>query len=258
MSRLEDMNDIDEAERVAVRIAASIGLAVYSDKNMKPAADASDDARTFEMSPGFVLALNADDRAEVLESKRPTESLIPWRKSQHQALAGGAGVSYSALSLDYLGSYSSQRQELVEAFASYGVIWAYWVDTVEEPMYRETLKLLIATDSEVRTLSRAVDQMTLFDAEFSRPVMPWVDPEKETNSLQGQYDLGIKTKASMIRERGGNPEETAEAVAEEKRDAAKLALETAPPAPAADPNAPGGTNAPAKPAPAKPKGAAAA
>ena len=233
MSRLEDMNEVDEAERIAVRIAASIGLAIYSSKNQKPAVDADDDTRTFEFQPGFVLSLDPDDKAEMLESKRPTESLMPWRKSQSQAFAGGVNVGYSSLMMDYLGTYSSQRQELVEAFASFGVIWSHWVDTVEEPMYRETLKLLIATDADIRTLSRELDERTIYDAEFSRPVMPWVDPVKEAESLQLQYDLGIKTKASMIRERGGNPEETTEAVAEEKRAAAKLALETAPPAPAA-------------------------
>jgi lambda family phage portal protein len=254
MSRLEDLNEIDEAERVAVRIAASIGLAIYDDARRGPSATATDAEREVNWQPGMIAYLSTDARAEVLESKRPTESLIPWRKGQIQAMAGGAGVTYSALALDYLGSYSSQRQELVEGSVSYGVLWSYWCEHVEEPMYREALALLLRTDAEVSKLAKAVDQATLFDAEFSRPVMPWVDPEKEANALTTQYELGIKSKADMIRERGGIPDEVVEAVADEKRAAAELALETAPPAPAVDPNA--DPNAPpkpgAKPAP-KPK-----
>jgi lambda family phage portal protein len=246
MSRLEDVTEVDEAERVAVRIAASIGLAVYDDARRGPSASATDAEREVDWHPGMILNLGSDSRAEVLESKRPTESLLPWRKSQLQALAGGVGVTGSALMLDYMGSYSSQRQELVEGASSYGVIWSYWVDTVEEPMYREALALLLRTDAEVSKLAKGVDDATLFDAEFSRPVMPWVDPDKEAKALTTQYELGIKTKADMIRERGGIPEEVIEGVADEKRAAAELALEIAPPV---DPNAEPGAAEPKKPAP---------
>jgi lambda family phage portal protein len=240
MSRLEDVNEVDEAERVGIRIASSIALAIYDPNAPRGSGDAidtdPDNTRATDWAPGMVLQYSDPDaRAEVLESKRPNDQMIPWRKSQLQAIAGGMGVGYSSLAADYIGSYSSQRQELVETAASYGILWAFWVDQVEEPIYREFVTLAMLASPELRSLRGAIDERTLFDAEWSRPALPWVDPEKEARAFETLYRLGIITKARMIRERGGVPDEVTEQVAEEKRRDAELAAELAPePAPGQD------------------------
>ncbi len=259
MSRLEDINDVDEAERVAVRIASSIGLAIYDDNAPKPSpvdptGNTSPDA-SVAFEPGMLLHLSNDARAEVLESKRPTEALIPWRKGQVQAMAGGAGVTYSALANDYMGSYSSQRQELVEGFASYGIVASLFIEHWVEPIYRQAVTIATRTSKELRDMLGELDESTLFEAEYSRPAMPWVDPDKEAGALQKQWDLGIKTKAAMIRERGGIPDEVMTAVEDEKKANAKLNKLNAPPqlAPPVDQNADPDADPEADPAPAPPK-----
>lgn len=244
MSRLEDVNEVDEAERLAIRIASSIALAIYDPRAPAPPTgsmetDGRDSDRAVDWHPGMILQYgDPEAKAEVLESKRPNESMPAWRKSQLQAYAGGLGVGYSSVAMDYLGSYSAQRQELVETGASYGVLWSHWVDQVEEPMYREFVPLAMLASPELRKLAAGVDERTLYDAEWSRPVTPWVDPVKEAAALEKLHALGIITKARMIRERGGIPDEVAEQVAEEKRADAELAAELMPePAPGDDPAA---------------------
>lgn len=228
MARLEDINDVDEAERVAVRLAASIGMAVYSDRPKPPPTVPGDEpTQSIAFEPAMILHGGIEDRFEILESKRPTEALIPWRKTQAQSLAGGAGVTYSALTNDYLGSYSSQRQELVEGYASYGMLSQLFVEHWVDPIHREAVGMAVRVDRELFDMLSQIDRDTLNDAQFSRPAMPWVDPEKEANALQAKWDLGIQTKADMIRERGGIPDEVLPAVALEKTEAAKAAAAAA-------------------------------
>ena len=56
------------------------------------------------------------------ECKRPNPNLITFRNGQLRAFAAGISASYSSVSRNYDGTYSSQRQELVEQWVHYACL----------------------------------------------------------------------------------------------------------------------------------------
>lgn len=238
LSRLEDINEIDEAERVAARIAASIGLAVFDPNAPQMPTSITDEEREIEWAPGMTLHLDHEAKVEVFGSDRPNDKLPEFIRRQLQHVAGGVGVGYSTLALDYRGNYSSQRQELVEVFGVYGVLYAEFLDKWELPKYRRFIEMATKFVPEVRKAMREagdLDISTLYDAEFSRPVMPWVDPEKEVKALTGAYELGIDSKRRMIRSRGLVPDDILAQNAREKDEDSERAAARAPVIQPADP-----------------------
>lgn len=60
-----------------------------------------------------------------------------------------------------------------------------------------------------------VDRKTLFDAVYLGPVMPWIDPAKESEGWKTQIRGGAATETEWIRARGRNPDEVKRQRAEE-------------------------------------------
>ena len=81
--------------------------------------------KDIEFSHGAIIDdLAPGEKMEVVESKRPSGEHMNFRKALLRNVAGGIGsVSYSNMSRDYSGTYSSQRQELVEM---HGVLKQHW------------------------------------------------------------------------------------------------------------------------------------
>ena len=71
------------------------------------------------MAPGMIFdSLLPGESVEILDANRPNSALIDFRSAMLKMVAAGAGSSYSSIARDYDGTYSSQRQELVESFAA--------------------------------------------------------------------------------------------------------------------------------------------
>lgn len=52
-----------------------------------------------------------------------------------------------------------------------------------------------------------VDPESLFNAVYSGPVMPWIDPIKEANAWKERIKGGLATEGQAIRASGNNPAE---------------------------------------------------
>ncbi|HHR6217495.1 TPA: phage portal protein, partial [Providencia alcalifaciens] len=52
-----------------------------------------------------------------------------------------------------------------------------------------------------------VDPDSLYNATYSGPVMPWIDPLKESNAWKTQIRGGAASESDWVRARGGNPAE---------------------------------------------------
>lgn len=52
-----------------------------------------------------------------------------------------------------------------------------------------------------------VDRDSLYNATYSGPVMPWIDPLKESAAWKTQIRGGAATESDWVRARGGNPAE---------------------------------------------------
>ena len=119
ITRLEDIKDYEESERVAAKIAAMLTAYVKrgSPEVYDPETAPSPGTRQIAFKPGMVIDdLAIGEEIGLIDSKRPNPNLITFRQGQLRAIAAGVGASYSSLSRDYNGTYSAQRQELVEQF----------------------------------------------------------------------------------------------------------------------------------------------
>jgi len=206
MARLHDLKDYEESERVAARIAAAMGF--YIKKGTPDLYESSDqnddDEREFPIEPGMVWDnLRVGEDVGTFEANRPSQMLPDFRNAMLKAVSSGTGTNFSTVSREYNGSFSAQRQELVERFVDYSALTATFVGQSARPNYERFLQA--ATAAGVLRRPRDLDPQSLFDAEFRGPVMPWVDPVKEAKAAESMVQAGFKSRSQVIRERGGNP-----------------------------------------------------
>lgn len=218
MTRLDDLKEYEESERVAARISAALAAFVRKgtpDLYQAPSGDATD--REFKLKPGMVFDnLAVGEEIGTIQSNRPSALLQPFRDSMLRAVAAGVGTGYSSLSKSYDGSYSAQRQELVEQYAQYGVLSDEFIARFVQPIYLRFIAVAVA--SGVLKLPPDLDRATLDDADYRPPVMPWIDPQREAGANEKLLALRVKSRAQIIRERGGIPADVRDQTRKEREE----------------------------------------
>lgn len=227
LSRLDDIKEIDESERVAARVAAA--MAGYIKKGVPdmytPSFDSNGDLeqRTMEYVPGMIMDdLLPGEDIGTINPNRPNNALIPFRDSQLRSAAGGLMAGYSSLSKNYNGTYSAQRQELVEQFVHYRMltgtfafrfcqrVWDGFIDTVRL--------------SGALQVPANIDLSTIYNASHTAPPMPWIDPVKEMKANEIAEDRKWKSRPAIIRERGGNPDQVNREILQDRLERERLGL----------------------------------
>lgn len=209
ITRLSDIKDYEESERVAARIAAALGFYIKRGDATTFQTDEFEDPENkyqmFDIAPGMIFdGLKPGEDLGMVESNRPNVHLYEFRNSQLRAVAGGTRGSYSSISRDYNGSYSSQRQELVEGFEGYNVLQNWFVGQHSRPIYRAWIDMLKLSGIKI---PHDVDPSSLYNALYLGPVMPWIDPVKEAQAWKGIVRGGAGTESEWIRARGQSPQE---------------------------------------------------
>lgn len=208
--RLADIKDYEESERVAARIAAALSFYIkkgdptlYAPEQNPQNPDAKTRERTIPFGPGMVFdGLVPGEDVGTIESNRPSALLEGFRNAMLRAVAAGTRVSYSSLARDYNGTYSAQRQELVESQSGFEVLQNQFIDQYARRVYRRWLKVAIAA-GKIK-IPPGINKATLFNAVYIGPVMPWIDPYKEANAWEKLVAAGFANEAEVIRSRGGN------------------------------------------------------
>ena len=141
----------------------------------------------------------------MVKSDRPNPNLETFRNGQLRAVSAGSRLSFSSTARNYNGTYSAQRQELVESTDGYLILQDWFIGAVTRPMYRAWLKMAVAS-GEI-TLPRGLDVESLYTAVYSGPVMPWIDPVKEANAWKAQIRGGAATESDWVRASGRHPDD---------------------------------------------------
>jgi lambda family phage portal protein len=206
--RLDDLKDYEESERIAAKVAAS--MAAFIKKGSPDVYEnntdeyGNEEPRSLRFRPGMVFDdLRAGEEIEVVDTKRPNTSLEPHRNGQLRAAAGGFRITYSSLSRDYNGTYSAQRQELVEAYGGYGILADSFISQFVRPVFLEFLKTAITTGGLI--VPKDVDHASIGDALFIPPQMPWIDPLKEAEAWALLDENDYASGPEIIRKRGQSP-----------------------------------------------------
>lgn len=226
IQRLQDIFEYEDNERIAAKMASSLVLnltrgdaAMWDvDKKYDP-----NQPPIYQMDGGMIVANTAPgEKVEFFDTSRPNTGAEPWLNGQMRRLAAGSGLSYSAVARDYNGTYSAQRQELVENWPHYHALTGIFVAQWSRPTYQEFCKW--------RALAKGVpadlDITTLSDALYLGPPMPWIDPLKEADAQVVLVQAGFKSSAQVIRERGGALRDTYRQIASETQLRADLGIKT--------------------------------
>ncbi len=216
INRMEDIKDYDDSERIAARIAADNAFFVrkgtpdlYSDDG-----EERDD---FLMEAGMVYTgLNPGEEIGNMDTKRPNPQLLPFRNGQLRAAAAGAEVGYSTISRDYNGTYSAQRQELVEQSVGYDVMHMIFCRNFCDKIHKAFMDVEILTGGF--QLPPDVDETTLYDVQYSRPPIAWPDPSKEGKAFESFDALQVKSRTQIIQQLGGDPVQVRKQRLQEKLD----------------------------------------
>lgn len=209
IGRLGDIKDYEESERVAARIAAALGFYIKRGDAASFDTDAYEangqKYRHYDIAPGMIFdELAPGEELNMIESNRPNVHLYEFRNGQLRAVAAGTRGSYSSIARDYNGTYSSQRQELVEGFEGYNVLQQWFVGQHSRPVYRAWLAMVLLSGI---TIPPDVDRQSLYNALYLGPVMPWIDPVKEAAAWKAIVRGGAGTEAEWTRARGKSPQE---------------------------------------------------
>lgn len=158
------------------------------------------------IQPGMLYDdLQPGEEIGMIKSDRPNPNLETFRNGQLRAVAAGTRLSFSSTARNYNGTYSAQRQELVESTDGYLILQNWFIGAITRPMYRAWLKMAVAS-GEI-TVPRGTDMDTLYNAVYSGPVMPWIDPVKEANAWKTQIRGGAATESDWVRASGRNPDD---------------------------------------------------
>ena len=223
ITRLEDIKDYEESERVAAKIAAM--LTAYVKKGQPDLYQPTEDGepRHLALQPGMIIDdLAPGEEIGMIDSSRPNPNLITFRQGQLRAIAAGLGGSYSSISKDYNGTYSAQRQELVEQWIHYAVLCDEFTGEICKPVWEEFVRA--AHLSGAVPMPRDLKPGSETDALYTAQAMPWIDPLKEANAWATLVENGFSSEVEAIRRRGGNPKDVLEQIADFRKKADELGV----------------------------------
>jgi lambda family phage portal protein len=220
MNRLEDIKDYEDSERIAAKVAAS--LTAFIRKGQPQDFGSSSDGtgmgsslvvpgkekeyRDLRMTPGLIMDdLLPGEEIGLIDSKRPNPNAALFREGQLRAVSRGVNVTFSSLSGNYNGTYSAQRQELVEQWAGYAVLGELFIAQCVRPMWRKFVESAVLAG--LIKLPRGWNDLRYLQAaSFVRPAMPWINPLHEVEALAIQEDRLWITTPEIIRRRSGDPQ----------------------------------------------------
>lgn len=216
ISRLYDVKDLEESERLKNRQLASWVAAVEKSPDMV-GYEATDEAgrRFHEAFGGMVIdSLAPGEKITGVGPDYPVASMPDHIADQIRRVAGGVGVRYSSLSKHYEGSYSAMRQEMVESVGMYQIREDMFTQKVVREVYERWL--ISASLSGMLMIPANADMSLVANAEFRGPVVPWIDPLKEVQAdalaiKEGLADIDqIRIKRGAPAEMIGQPAPQAE------------------------------------------------
>jgi lambda family phage portal protein len=204
LTRLDDLKDYEESERVAARIAAAFSAYIKRSGEWDSDIDPDTLDRKFSMAPGAIFdKLLPGEDVGTIDAKRPNNEVGTYIGIQERRIAAGTGTRYSSVSRNYNGTYSAQRQELVEGRTHYLRLFSYLVARFYLPVWRRFVDSARLA-GRIR-LSSDLDLVSVYRPEIRPPSLPWIDPRKEIEAHGLAVQYGFRSRWQVIRDLGGDP-----------------------------------------------------
>jgi lambda family phage portal protein len=182
ISRLYDVKDLEESERIKNRILASWTAALTKSPDV-PGYEAVSESgsRYLEMAGGTIIdSLAPGESITGVGPDYPVANLPDYLNDQYRRIASGTGTRHSSIAKNYNGTYAAQRQEMVESEGHYQIREDTFVAKVVRTVYERWLLAAIA-DGQVALVGDQDIEMAA-NAEYRGPITPWIDPLKEAQA----------------------------------------------------------------------------
>lgn len=215
ISQLHDLGEYVEAELVAARVAAC--FAVLIKKAYHGAPEENEDGDKIQnLTPGMVGRLRQGEDVSIVDPKRPGGQFNLFTSLLIRAIASGVNLSYETVSRDYSQSnYSSSRIGLLSERAHYRQLQGFLI--------KRLCNRVVDEIQEFRYLRG--QQAEKFKVSWLCPGFEWVDPQKEAAAQVLAIQNNLRTKRSIIAERGEDLQEVFEQRAKEKELEKELGIE---------------------------------
>lgn len=205
LTRTRDIKEYEDDERMAAKMAAEYVFRwtrgapdMYPDGGWNP--DTLTAPPMFRMDGGMIVAAGPGEGLDPVDTKRPNTNAAPFVDGQLRRFAAGVGLSFSAVARNYDGTYSAQRQELVENWPYYMALTAIFVGQHERHVWQR----FVAWELLTYGVPAGLDVETASDALFLGPPMPWINPNDEADAKIKLVQAGFKTSAQVMRESNGS------------------------------------------------------
>jgi lambda family phage portal protein len=214
INRMRDLQDYEQSERIAAKVAADLTFFIRKNEHYQGATTVNEyKNRQWRLAAGTGFELMPGEDIATIKSERPNTGLEAFRNAMLRAVAGGTSTRFSSVARDYNGTYSAQRQELVEGAVAYRAESANLIRAFHRPVYERFIDQVLAS----RALNlRGIDRATMYRADFQPPSLPWIDPQKEADAWLKLIEGKLESRSEIIRRRGRDPRKVAEEITAEQ------------------------------------------
>ncbi|PNH90844.1 phage portal protein [Vibrio diazotrophicus] len=221
LGRLFQLGEAEKAALTAFRIGAAKMGFFRSEANDEYTGDEESgemmlnaEAGTFENIGNLTF--------ETFDPTYPSGDYAPFVERILKGISSGWGVDYHTVGNDLSGvNYSSARVGSLDTREYYKSLQTWMVQTFVKPLFNAFIELNYFHGSFG---AMPYTTATYKQAQFVGRRWDWVDPQKEANSKKTLYEIKAISLSQIIRERGDDPEDVFNEIAEENAMMAKLGI----------------------------------
>jgi lambda family phage portal protein len=164
---------------------------------------------------------------QAFDPSHPTSAFAAFEKSILRGIAGGLGVSYTALANDLEGtSYSSIRQGALEERDFYKTLHRFMIEHVMDPIFRVWMEHVM-DQALIPIYGPGKFEKFANGISWRGRGFSWVDPLKEINAAVVGLQNGIISHTDIAANYGRDAEETFSQIQRDKELAAQFGLSMA-------------------------------
>lgn len=229
MSSMKMLHGYREAELVAARTGAAKMGFFTSPAGDGFTADGYEDTHTpiYDAEAGTFHQLPAGVDFKAFDPTHPTSAFADFEKAILRGIAGGLGVSYTALANDLEGtSYSSIRQGALEERDFYRTMHRFMIEHFLDPFFRIWLGHVMDFNYIPISGTGKFEKFTR-DIGWRGRGFQWVDPMREINAAVVGLQNGIMSHSDIAATYGRDAEETFASIQRDKETAAAYGLKMA-------------------------------
>lgn len=209
MTRLHQIGEYEEAEVVAARVSAcKMGFFKPDGSGEGYIGDDVDSMGNTisEAAPGTFEMLPPGMEFSAFDPTHPSGNYAPFIKSTLRGIASGLNVSYNSLASDLEGvNFSSIRSGVLEERQNWRVIQSWLMNHFHQEVYLEWLRLAFVNGQLGNIPQQRFDKFA--NPNWQARGWEWVDPLKDAKANLQELQMGTKSRADILAEKGKDIEE---------------------------------------------------